>query len=260
MLQKILLALAVIFMLGSGVVGYLNKSKIDEINTAKTSADAATQTAKAETAKAKTTLKETGDKLIAQTAKVTEMEQSLATKEGDLAKATGEVTNLTAQLTDKTAALDAANAEMEKLKAAPVAAATAEVVPDVNASQVTELTAQIEALKSEKAIIGDKLVAAESKTKELSDVVARTKNAMMVKGMEGQVVAVNQAWGFVVLNMGNRSGAVNNAEMVVMRDGDRIGKIKITSVEPSTSIADIVPSSVPNGQRVLPGDRVIVAN
>ncbi len=260
MLQKILLVLAVIFMLGSGVVGYLNKSKLDETVTAKTNAEAATQTAKAETVTTKKTLKDTGDKLTAETAKVTEMEQTLAAKEGDLAKATADVTNLTAQLTDKTAALDAANAEMEKLKAAPVAGTTPEVVPTDNAAQVAELTGQIEALKSEKAIIGDKLVAAESKTKELSAVVAKAKNAMMVKGMEGQVVAVNQAWGFVVLNLGDRSGAVNNAEMVVMRDGDRIGKIKITSVEPSTSIADIVPSSVPSGQRVLPGDRVIVAN
>ena len=260
MLQKSLLSLAVVFMLGSAVLGYLNKSKLDGIANEKAKVAADATSARADATKAKASLKETADKLTVETAKITEMQTQNAAKEGELAKATADVTNLTAQLTDKTAALDAANAEKEKLMAATPAVATTEVVPTDNSAQVAELTAQIEALKSEKAIIGDKLVAAESKTKELSEVVSNAKNAIMAKGVQGQVIAVNQAWGFVVLNLGDRSGIVNNAEMVVMRDGDRVGKLKITSVEPSNSIADIVPSSVASGQRILPGDQVIVAN
>ncbi|HEX8371140.1 MAG TPA: hypothetical protein VF585_00030 [Chthoniobacterales bacterium] len=259
-MPKILLILSVVFMLGSAVLGYLNKSKLDEATVARATAESAVGAAKDEATKAKAALKETGDKLTAETVKVTEMEQTVTAKEAELAKATADVTNLTAQLTDKTAALDAANAEKERLVAAAAAApALTEVAPApaANADQVAELTAQIDALKSEKQIIGDKLVAAESKTKELGDLVARQKAAVMAKGLEGQVVAVNQAWGFVVLNLGDRSGVVNNAEMVVMRDGDRIGKVKITSVEPSSSIADIVSNSVSTGQRVQAGDRVI---
>ncbi|MEO7933428.1 MAG: hypothetical protein ABIT76_09755 [Chthoniobacterales bacterium] len=255
-MPKILLILSVVFMLGSAVLGFLNKGKLDTAAAGEATAKNSIAAATAEADKAKKAAKDTSEKLTAETAKVADMEQKVSTAEAQGAKSAADVTNLTAQLTDKTAALDAANAEMEKLKAAPPAPTPEAPVPD-NAAQVAELTAQIEALKSEKQIIGDKLVSAEAKTKELNEVVSKTKNAVMTKGLEGQVIAVNQAWGFVVLNLGMHSGAVANAEMVVMRDGDRVGKVKITSVEPSNSIADIVASSVPNGQRVLPGDRVI---
>ncbi len=257
-MPNILLILSVVFMLGSAVLGFMNKTKLDSTLVEKENAIKATATANQETATAKKSLKETGEKLVAVTAKVTEMEQTLSAKEAEVAKAAADVTNLTAQLTDKTAALDAANAEKERLMAAATTAPTSDAAPATdNSAAITELTAQIEALKSEKQIIGDKLVAAEAKSTELADIVSKAKNAIMAKGLEGQIVAVNQAWGFVVLNLGDRSGVVNNAEMVVMRDGDRIGKIKITSVEPSNSIANILSASVSDGQRVLPGDRVI---
>ncbi len=256
-MPKILLILSVVFMIGSAVLGFLNKNKLDAAVQAETAAKNSIASVTAEADKAKKAAKNTSEKMTTESGKFTELEQKVAAAEAQSAKATADVTNLTAQLTDKTAALDAANAEMEKLKAAPTVP-TPEVAPVAdNAAQVAELTAQIEALKSEKQIIGDKLVSAEAKSNQLGDVVAKSKNAIMAKGIEGQVIAVNQAWGFVVLNLGDHSGVVDNAEMVVMRDGDRVGKVKITSVEHSNSIADIVASSVANGQRVLPGDRVI---
>jgi hypothetical protein len=80
---------------------------------------------------------------------------------------------------------------------------------------------------------------------------------MAAKGLEGQVLAVNPSWNFVVISIGDGAGVVPNAEMVVMRGGEAIAKVKITSVEKATSIADIVPGSIAHGVRVQPGDRVI---
>ena len=45
--------------------------------------------------------------------------------------------------------------------------------------------------------------------------------------------------------------------MVVERGGSMVGRLKITSVEPSQSVADIVPNSVPAGIDVRPGDTVV---
>jgi hypothetical protein len=50
---------------------------------------------------------------------------------------------------------------------------------------------------------------------------------------------------------------VNNAELLISRGGQLIGKVRITSVEPSTSVADIVVNSVRTGLTVQPGDTVI---
>jgi len=93
----------------------------------------------------------------------------------------------------------------------------------------------------------------EAAQKEKADRVA----LKMRDGVEGRVLAVNPAWNFVVLNLGDKQGVVNNAELLVKRGRQLVGKVRITSVEPSTSIADIVANSVPSGTVISPGDNVI---
>jgi cell shape-determining protein MreC len=77
--------------------------------------------------------------------------------------------------------------------------------------------------------------------------------------VRGAVLAVNQAYNFVVLSLGGRQGVEPNSEMLVVRDGTLIGKIRISSVEPATAIGDIVSSSLARGVQVQPGDIVIYA-
>jgi hypothetical protein len=77
--------------------------------------------------------------------------------------------------------------------------------------------------------------------------------------VRGTVLAVNQAYNFVVLNLGDRQGLEPNAEMLVLRDTTIIGKIRVSSVEPSTAIGDILGNSLARGVQVQPGDTVIYA-
>ena len=77
--------------------------------------------------------------------------------------------------------------------------------------------------------------------------------------MSGSVLAVDRNWNFVVLDLGDRNGVLNHAEMIVTRGNGMVGKVRITSVEPSQSIADIVPNSTPPGLTIQRGDRVIYA-
>ena len=48
-----------------------------------------------------------------------------------------------------------------------------------------------------------------------------------------------------------------NATMLVLRGGEPIAKARISSVETSQSIADILPGSVRKGVTVQPGDNVV---
>jgi hypothetical protein len=86
---------------------------------------------------------------------------------------------------------------------------------------------------------------------------AKRKANLMRPGLEGRILAVNSSWNFVVLSLGDRNGVVNGGEMLIRRGSQLIGKVRITSVEPSTSIADIVPNSVKGSFTVQPGDTVI---
>jgi hypothetical protein len=46
--------------------------------------------------------------------------------------------------------------------------------------------------------------------------------------------------------------------MIVVRNGQRVARVRVTSVEPTTAIADVLPGTLGRGETVQPGDTVIV--
>ena len=124
-------------------------------------------------------------------------------------------------------------------------------------AQLKDAQAQVAELTQLKETLTNKAKDAESRADDLEKVVEHYKSNIVRNGLEGEVLAVNQGWNFVVLSIGDRQGAVANAELILKRGDSQIGKVRITSVEPSTSVADIIPGSLAKGVRVQPGDRVI---
>ncbi len=127
-------------------------------------------------------------------------------------------------------------------------------------SQLEDTRRQLDTAEREKQSLASRL----PKTQERSGsapatgrrtVIARPSNP----GIRGSILAVNQAYNFVVLNLGGRQGLETNAEMLVLRRGALIGKIRVSSVEPATAIGDIVTTSLARGVQVQPGDVVIYA-
>jgi hypothetical protein len=141
-------------------------------------------------------------------------------------------------------------------------------------SQVDDLRRQLEGAEKEKALLAEKLQdaperaaqskeAAKAESKKRRDRETATPQRETVSshraGVHGTVLAYNQAYNFVVLNLGARNGVEPNSEMLVLRDGTLIGKIRISSVEPATAIGDIITNSLARGVEVQPGDSVIYA-
>ena len=139
-------------------------------------------------------------------------------------------------------------------------------------SQVDDLRHQLDGAEKEKALLAEKLQDAQqrpaqvkeaSKAKQGKGVRLRASNgkavAVIVRVCTEAVLAYNQAYNFVVLNLGARNGVEPNSEMLVLRDGTLIGKIRISSVEPATAIGDIMSNSLARGVQVQPGDSVIYA-
>ena len=100
---------------------------------------------------------------------------------------------------------------------------------------------------------------AETRKRRETASVQRESSSSHRAGVHGTVLAYNQAYNFVVLNLGARNGVESNSEMLVLRDGTLIGKIRISSVEPATAIGDIITNSLARGVQVQPGDSVIYA-
>lgn len=90
---------------------------------------------------------------------------------------------------------------------------------------------------------------------ELSRFVGPKHKVEMAEGLQGSVVAVDPEWGFVVVNVGERHGAVQNGELLVSRSGKLVGKIQLSSVEEDRSVANVLPGWLQTDIQV--GDHVL---
>jgi Skp family chaperone for outer membrane proteins len=258
-MAKILLIVAIVASLLTAGLGFLNRGTLIS-----TREELATTTSTLDSTK-----KELGDTQEKLTASQTELAaltkakdamQSLSSSsrsdlemaKSQLASATEKATDLESQLAEAKTDLQAKDTRIAELEAASTGAV---------AVQDTGNTAELETRIAEQETLITKLqgdlTGARSQLEELRERERNRAAQVMRSGLEGKVLAVNQAWNFVVLNLGDRNGVVSNAEMLVKRGPQLIGKIRITSVEPSTSIADIVANSTPRGLVIQPGDSVI---
>jgi hypothetical protein len=156
---------------------------------------------------------------------------------------------------------------------APGAPAPADNAPSGDLeSQVDDLRRQLDGAEKEKALLAEKLQDAQERPAQVKEAskgetrkrretasAQRQSSSSHRAGVHGAVLAYNQAYNFVVLNLGARNGVEPNSEMLVLRDGTLIGKIRISSVEPATAIGDIIGNSLARGVQVQPGDSVIYA-
>jgi vacuolar-type H+-ATPase subunit I/STV1 len=58
--------------------------------------------------------------------------------------------------------------------------------------------------------------------------------------LRGKILVVDPKWDFVVLNIGQDQGVVENGELLVSRDGKLVSKVIVRSVEKDRSIANIM--------------------
>jgi hypothetical protein len=126
-------------------------------------------------------------------------------------------------------------------------------------SQVDDLRRQLDSAEKEKALLSQKFQSSQEHAPQVQEEKKHKEPATRRTGVRGTVLAVNQAYNFVVLNLGARQGVEPNSEMLVLREGTLIGKIRISTVEPATAIGDIITSSLARGVQIQPGDTVIYA-
>jgi predicted RNase H-like nuclease (RuvC/YqgF family) len=257
-MQKILVIATVALSLATAALGFLNKTKLSEsqAEATKFKTESVANATKAE--KTATDLKAATEKLaIANTDTEKNVAEMTSLKE-QASKTAVALTNVQKQNTDKDAIItqqktdlatkDARITELESKTTAVAKPAT---------SETDDLKKQLEEKDILNTSLQSKLKDQESQLSALKEREADRRKKQMRNGLEGRILAVNSSWNFVVLSLGDRNGVVNNAEMLIKRGAQLIGKLRITSVEPSTSIADIVANSVRPGFSVQPGDNVI---
>ncbi len=253
-MAKIALIIALVFLLAASTFSFLTRSKVNDLSGQVTTLTSQRDNARQAEARAEADLKTTKDDLAKSKKDLDDANTQITSIQGQLSTANDQITALTASNTALQTALN--NVPKNPIGQGPVSVITQPQVDALN-SQITEDKTEIAELNQVKETLTNKEKDAEARADDLENQVKHYRDHVLKNGLEGEVLAYNPAWNFVVISIGDQQGAVANAEMILTRGDEQIGKVRITSVEPSTSVADIIPGSLARGVRVQPGDHVI---
>ncbi len=232
--------------------GVAVKSKLDSTVTELTKTKATLKETEDTLTKTKGDLEDTKAKLATAIEAETKAKADLTAAQGELTKAQGDLAGIQKAIEEafpgeglkaidsiKTKITDLTNKNKELEATVATLTATGE-----------NLKVEVAALKSEKETL-------EVKAASDNKVITRYKDGIMEKGARGKVLAVNAGWGFCVTSLGDKKGGAANKILIVVRNGQAIGRVKITNVEATQSIADILPGTFARNTYVQPGDDVI---
>jgi hypothetical protein len=258
MTPKTIIGISVLMLAIAGVFGLLNTQKAKALRENLVTATSARDDLERRRGAEQKQIKEREAAAAAATAKIAEHESRVAKAEADLIQLQTERADLQAKLQAAQSEVTTIQTQVQEAGVKPSDNPGAASLPELQA-QLDEARKQLENAERENAFLSEKIRTAQDHTTQLEDERKRRGPSVGKAGVRGTVLAVNQAYNFVVLNLGGHQGVEPNAEMLVLRDGTLIGKIRVSSVEPSTAIGDIVPSSLARGVQVQPGDTVVYA-
>lgn len=153
----------------------------------------------------------------------------------DLDDATKKVSDLQNQLTTKDDEIKKIQDEFNTYKEQ-----FSGVSPEQLQAERETFEKQIQLLQDEKDVLAKGLEKAQSDLADLMEKDERRKKGVMPLGTRGKVVSFNADWNFVVINIGDEQKVVEGVQMLLYRGNVLLGRVKIRTVERTSSVADIV--------------------
>jgi hypothetical protein len=248
---RIALILALLAAIGSLTLSILvTKPTVTDLrdNLASTSqqlsdTQATLETTKADLKKTSTELASTSTDLESTRAQLEEVSATAATTKR-------RADSLEANLTKTTREKNEAQAELAQWQALGIK-------PD----QVTQMRVDLKQANEEKDALSEEKVLflrniSQLKARLLKYEEPETKIALP-SGLKGNILAVGPQQDFVLLDIGANNGVLERGEMVIRRGDKLIGKVSIVSVEPTRSIANILPAWRQGDVTVADTDKVL---
>jgi hypothetical protein len=257
------IGISVLFLVMAAIFGLLNTHKVKALRTNATNAGAPRAATEHRRATQEKDVKARETAVAGEEAKIAEAENKAAKAGEEVAQLHKEKTELQTKIEANEKEIASLQKRIEEVGTTsgtagqpaenPGAPSTAELQ-----AQLDDARRQLDSAEREKIFLSEKVRPQDHSVRPQRETKRREVGARK-PGVRGNVLAVNQAYNFVVLNLGGRQGVEPNSEMLVLRGGTLIGRIRISSVEPATAIGDIITNSLARGVQVQPGDNVIYA-
>ena len=235
MLIRISLILAILAAIGAGVVNVvIVKDKITALTSDR-------DTQKSDKVKAQTELASTKKTLASTKNELTQTQQNLADSQTAQKKAEDVAAAQIKHATDLANQLANVTKEREDAKN-NLAAYQATGIP---ADQISKLSRDLKnameaiaASDAEKIVLGRRI---NTLSNELEKYTGHDNIVRLPAGLKGKIVVVDPKWDFVVLDIGDTQGVLQDGELLVSRAGKLVAKVIVRTVEKDRCIANIVP-------------------
>ncbi len=184
-------------------------------------------------------------------------QERLAQSKIKLKNAENEAERTTQDIAAKQARLDEVKKDMVNL---PPGVTMDNLSEHINQIKTTIAANETQAADAEKATKAKQEEVKKAKD-QLEDVVKRIedrKKSFDRNSMSATIVAVNNDWGFVVIDGGQNKGITTDTKLLITRGTETVGKLNIVAVESNKTVANIVQKSLRGGLSVAPGDKVIL--
>ncbi len=236
MLIRISLILAIVVALGAGALNILQvKDKISTLVTDRNTQRDGRVKAEGEREKAKNDLTKAQDTLKQTTQDLTD-----AKSERDKAVVTATTqTKRADELSDKLAKTtqerDDTQTQLARYKATSM---TPEQVGKL-ARALKESQEAVEVANEEKTVL---LHTVTRLTNQLAKITGTAEYIVKLRAdLRGKILVVDPKWDFVVLNIGQDQGVLEDGELLVSREGKLVAKVIVRSLEKNRCIANVVP-------------------
>jgi hypothetical protein len=235
MLMRISLIVAVIAALAAGALNVaVIKDKINTLVTDRNTQREGRITAENERDKTKKDLARTQNDLT-QTQTQLADSQTAEKKAEDTATAQAKrADEISDKLTKATQERDDAQNELASYKNSGL---TSQQVAQLSKT-LKDAQNEIEAINEEKAVWEH---TARTLRTQLDKFTGSNEVVTLRSDLKGKVTVVDPKWDFVVLDIGENQGVLQDGELLVSREGKLVAKVIVRSVEKDRSIANVVP-------------------
>jgi len=249
MLIRISLIIAIVAGLAAVGIGFVSvKEKIVTTMNERDQEKKDKEIAQKDLASTKKTLKKTEEDL-------TTTKKDLASTKTKLQAETARADDLDKQKTDLTAQLSDMKVQRDDAQQKLVIWEAFGLTPE----QMKAALVDLKATKKERDVVvteNKTLLRDRNRLKaKLDELIGENVDPELPSGLKGQVIAVDPKYDFVVLDIGGNQGVLERGVMLVNRGGKLVAKVRIASVSPERSIANILPEW--RQAEVIEGDQVL---
>jgi len=249
MLIRISLIIAIVAGLAAAGIGFVQvREKIITTMNERDTEKKDKEVAQKDLASTRKTLKKTEEDL-------TITKKTLATTRTELQEMTVKADDLDKQKTELTTQLADTKTTLQGVEQELVIWQAFKLTPD----QMKQTIADLKTTRQQKeAFLAENKILLRENTKlnnKIDDLIGEDRPVVLPTGLKGNVVAVDPKFDFVVLNIGGNQGVLERGEMLVNRGGRLVAKIRIASVSPERSVANVLPEW--KQSEVLEGDQVL---